>query len=601
MGLQNLHSIRDNFIIIGLTGSLGSGCTTIGKILSDPKQTFPRVSAGLDLKNKFDSLEERRFDILLNYYTREHQSSQFFHLRVSDILFLLLVYTVAQSETNNIDKIIEVINNSSIASHIETDQKNFFATDKESFNDNFQKIIDIANNFFNNFILSSEATPTQQNGSIDFTEEFQKRLALLQDFIEIYIIKNEFYLIYFQNLGKNIREKGEVINKLPFAFPNNPLDSIFLLPEIIRKIISIFKKTLLKNNKKVNIVIDSLRNPYEIEFFKNRYNSFYLFSILAEEVTRDDRLRKHAREQKFTINLDEIKDTEKAKNNTGDHDIPFCISKGDIFIDNNASLEYLKYQLFKYVALIKRPGLLTPTNDERYMQLALTAKYNSGCISRQVGAAVVGDDGYVRGIGWNDVPETSIPCLYRTPQLLLDNPSILFSEYEKTYDFQQFIRKNIPTKLLNKPFCFKDKQNELELKTAKNKIYEKHQLSIEEQKFADKIINEFKFKNPTRERALHAEENAFLQITKSGGQSVINGTLYTTASPCALCAKKAMQLKIKRIVYIDPYPDISNDQILKFGDKEVWPKLDFLVGAVDTGYFRLYSPMIGIKDQQKFL
>lgn len=601
MGLQNLQDIRDKFIIIGLTGSLGSGCTTIGKMLSNKKQVFPKNSQGLNLIKKFDSLEERRFDILLDYYSSETIPANFFHIRVSDILFLTLIYTVAKSQDKDISNIISTINLSDIASKIDTNTKNFFRSDAKDFNLRLSIIIEIANNFFNNFIFKSTIKEIDNTNEKTITEEFQKRLSVIQDFIETYLEKNEFYLKFFQALGRNIRETGNVINKEQLSDLGDNQDSIFLIPEIIRRMISVLKKTMLKNDEKVHIVIDSLRNPYEIEFFKNRYNSFYLFSILAEETTRDSRLQKFYRDKNITINLEEIKDTEKAKKHTSDHDIPFCISKGDIFIDNNASIEYLRYQLFKYIALIRRPGLLTPTNDERYMQLALTAKYNSGCISRQVGAAVVGEDGYVRGIGWNDVPETSIPCLYRTPKLLLENPSTLFSNYEITYEFKKFIQGNIEDNLMNKPFCFKDKQNELELNTERNKIYEKKKLSPEEREFANLVIKEFKFKNPTRERALHAEENAFLQITKSGGQSVTNGTLYTTASPCALCAKKAMQLRIKRIVYIDPYPDISNDQILRFGEESMWPELDFLVGAVDTGYFRLYSPMIGIKDQQKFI
>ncbi|WP_235846252.1 deaminase [Morganella psychrotolerans] len=57
--------------------------------------------------------------------------------------------------------------------------------------------------------------------------------------------------------------------------------------------------------------------------------------------------------------------------------------------------------------------------------------------------------------------------------------------------------------------------------------------------------------NQVHTRSLHAEENAFLQISKYGGTGVQHGSLYTTASPCELCAKKAYQLGIKEIVFID--------------------------------------------------
>lgn len=44
--------------------------------------------------------------------------------------------------------------------------------------------------------------------------------------------------------------------------------------------------------------------------------------------------------------------------------------------------------------------------------------------------------------------------------------------------------------------------------------------------------------NQVHTRSLHAEENAFLQITKYGGRGIKDGSLFTTASPCELCAKK---------------------------------------------------------------
>ncbi len=73
--------------------------------------------------------------------------------------------------------------------------------------------------------------------------------------------------------------------------------------------------------------------------------------------------------------------------------------------------------------------------------------------------------------------------------------------------------------------------------------------------------------NQVHTRALHAEENTFLQISKYGGAKMQGGKLFTTASPCELCAKKAYQLGIKEIYYIDPYPGISKSHILTFGKK----------------------------------
>ena len=103
-------------------------------------------------------------------------------------------------------------------------------------------------------------------------------------------------------------------------------------------------------------------------------------------------------------------------------------------------------------------------------------------------------------------------------------------------------------------------------------------------------------KNQVYTRALHAEENAFLQISKYGGTEVKGGCLFTTASPCELCAKKAYQLGIEKIYYIDPYPGISQSHILTFGSTGN-PEMKLFYGAIGQSYLDFYQPRISIKDR----
>jgi tRNA(Arg) A34 adenosine deaminase TadA len=100
-------------------------------------------------------------------------------------------------------------------------------------------------------------------------------------------------------------------------------------------------------------------------------------------------------------------------------------------------------------------------------------------------------------------------------------------------------------------------------------------------------------------RSLHAEESAFLQITKYGGTGIKGGKLFTTASPCELCSKKAYQLGISIIYYIDPYPGISQEQILNVGDKH--PTVRLFNGAIGNAYNWLYEPLMNYKDEQSLI
>ncbi|AOQ23077.1 tRNA-specific adenosine deaminase [Moorella thermoacetica] len=55
-------------------------------------------------------------------------------------------------------------------------------------------------------------------------------------------------------------------------------------------------------------------------------------------------------------------------------------------------------------------------------------------------------------------------------------------------------------------------------------------------------------------RALHAEQNAILQLAITG-LSGTGATLYVTHYPCFTCAKMLAQLGVRRIVYAEGYPD----------------------------------------------
>ena len=60
--------------------------------------------------------------------------------------------------------------------------------------------------------------------------------------------------------------------------------------------------------------------------------------------------------------------------------------------------------------------------------------------------------------------------------------------------------------------------------------------------------------NKTKWYVLHAEANAILKISRST-QYCEGAILYLTLSPCKECSKLIFQSGIKRVVYIQDYPD----------------------------------------------
>ena len=260
-----------------------------------------------------------------------------------------------------------------------------------------------------------------------------------------------------------------------------------------------------------------------------------------------------------------------------------CNEISDIHLvnDEKNDIQPLAKQLVLYLSLILHPGLVPPTNKERTMQIAYTAKYNSGCLSRQVGAVITDENFTIKAIGWNDVPEGQTPCILRNIHNVYKQQAdrIAYSNYE--WNDTSFHKKlenkilngnwSVDLKGRNVSYCFKDI-------------------------FNDKGKGQ---NNQVHTRSLHAEENAFLQISKYGGQGIKGGKLFTTASPCELCAKKAYQLGIKEIYYIDLYPGISKKHILENGAN--CPKMKMFDGAIGRAYIHLYQPILSYKDELRDL
>ena len=424
------------------------------------------------------------------------------------------------------------------------------------------------------FILPNTSADNIYKTYFEDLNSFTDSIQEIFNKYEIYEHKASLFTYLYQIFGNNIRKSGSVYNEEFYP------EKIFTLSYRINLIIKLLRKMNIKSRKGVTVVIDALRNPYEVSFFKDRYSAFYLFSINTNDGDRVRRLIKKGFSDKQIETLDDQEYPEKKGNEQfSSQNIQKCIELSDIYLYNpderDKNFNFLKKQIVKYVSLIMHPGLVTPTHEERCMQVAYICKLNSGCISRQVGAAVTDSNYSIKAIGWNSVPEGQVPCNLRDLTSMISGfDKEAFSCYETdTEEYKQHIKEKIEGKIdcesLNGrifSYCFKDAYNSYEQR-----------------------------KNQVHTRALHAEENAFLQISKYGGVGLKGGFLFTTASPCELCAKKAYQLGIKKIYYIDPYPGISRSHVFNCGSNK--PELILYKGAIGRAYAKLYEQIIPYKDE----
>jgi len=564
-GIIRAYKEHQDLLIFALTGRTGSGCTTAANLLSGVYDHELALNFGPTAP------ELRKHKIVTNF--AEKNWTPFTKVTVSSLLIALLADAMERDEELKVPTVYDQA--------LDTVKPLLNEFIRE--NSTFLRLLSLPGV---DFLAAMESQAEYAVRVI--THELPVLLSRFKDLL------GDSYSSFMQTVGDNVRSSGNPC--VPTPNPNN----LFRLPQaIVRSIECIRENDKVKNNP-TRIVVDAIRNPLELVYLRDRYSSLYAIAVTANEDDRRDRLHAAGLSQALIDELDKREYPEKhdplsTYQTLITQDIQSCLQKADIFVSNlgahaatksrrRASNAHLYSQLLRYYALALHPGLVTPTRDERCMQVALVAKLNSGCISRQVGAAVTDDNFVVRAIGWNDVPRGQVPCALRNvDELSIARDQVAYSEYERTNDtLRTHIfeihekRQKLASVGLPCSYCFKD--------AANKSVFAQGRLAV-------------KGTNQVHTRSLHAEENAFLQLTSGAGPSIRGGRLFTTASPCELCSKKAYQLGIADIVYIDPYPGISIPQVLMTGEEDARPRLRLFHGAVGKAYHRLYEAMLPIKDE----
>lgn len=679
--------MRNRFLILGLTGPLGSGCTTTAKFLSGSTidgKNFTELLLELSNDDFLDDLDKRisrqnnqikkltdqisvRLNKPLGIYKNEmidfsedlwikdkerklkytHQQLAIYHRRrlTSEVL---KDFTKEQKTYLNISEkerqlfgfspfvyisFTTIIMKLAIESFFRFGKQNCmkYFEEKIKANDEDKKELDKIRKIFINEIEMLKNSWSQYKDANQFIKErhyevgrkfhkyldpdtfesfnkiIQKSMSDFYDFISsaysiLYKLKAESKTEEYskalsevlQDWGDNIRATGNPFNK--FSDSNDvDIENIYTLSKELNVIIKLLRfrirfidnsyKILPGDNKLLEnapafFVVECFRNPFEVDYFKVRYSEFYLLSIQADEILRKQRVKY------FSDNRDK-RDQGKTKQ-VGDLfklDVRSCVLNSDIALINNKSqIDYLK-KLLRYFALIREPGCISPTDQELNMHLAYSMSLMSTCISRKVGAVIIGPKGYILGAGWNDVNSGKIGCGLRNKRDYLKDEFPITSNEFKDKFMQQL--ENFTD---NQSICYKDIMSKLHLQKQLSKA------KIDSQKI-DEINDIVSIKRLEFCRALHAEENAILQIANVGGNSIAGSSIYTTTFPCELCAKKIYQTGIKTIYYTEPYPDsISEEVFLKDG----YRKIEILPfeGVKSNCFYKLFKPVTDKKDYQ---
>lgn len=668
--LHQMYSQRENFVIVALTGITGSGCSKFADMMSmsfeqwQGEKLIRPIEAITDIP-----AETKQGEVFKREYQRCYQLSRHYEtFQTIKYKNVLIFYTLKElfSKYGNLDDVVghlsEILAYKFHHSHKdkelhEYEVDNTFTSDSIL---GWGLTTDMAGRFAKIAALE-KASMLKENEGLDANEREEVRKLIADTFFNVSFTQfcdrlfeelkqRDYYSknFFVHRLATAIRATGCSEAKAPDFKKSHDSEHVFDVVDLINQII----KGYHANNKKLKrrFVIDSVRNSLEILYLRERYNAFYMVAIHNDghemELLRE-KVSHYADGQRLNDICENIAALSWHENKTDDFehgqffapDLQRCVSESELHIAyhtlsdlqreegklhqlmveddlDDSDLEFSSYSFYtygeqwmKYSALISRPGLVTPTRDERCMSIAYVAKFNSGCISRQVGCVIVDEEKAVQSVGWNDPPAPQLPCNLRDSNELFaaktafeqtpdKEDKMLYRVYSKfeLSDAKVYPRHDKEGKLIGSYGngfcdCMRNERNAV----VSGKLAES---GLQYAYCFRSRYNGYKEnKDAVNTRSLHAEENTMLRLARQGGIGLNGGTMYVTASPCVLCSKKAYQIGIRDIVYLDPYTDIAPDLILNCGYDI--PRLRAFRGAIGGTFYKLYQPFIPYKDELK--
>lgn len=325
-------------------------------------------------------------------------------------------------------------------------------------------------------------------------------------------------------------------HKKPFATPQEKQDFGNFARRELREP---FRDRLLEvvRQGEDKVVIESFRNPTEINFLRDEFPHFYLIALFAPKQLRQ--ARKRLAPEIFE-KIDR-RDEEEKDNKLGQH-VRRCVKNADMVLDNSAQWNTADDandffgKIDQLIRLLDSP-FRAPTTEELLMHLAYSVSLHSHCIERQVGAVITDEQFRVVSTGYNDVPQGSETC---------------YDLYSECYRKRRK-RENL-VGMKNFRCCFNcgeplPAQEALPLGADTERRF----TCV---KCGSNLLSLIPGKELDYCRSLHAEENAILSNPYLSHRHPHEKRfiLFSTTFPCMLCAKKIANSGIQRVLFVEPYP-----------------------------------------------
>ena len=293
-------------------------------------------------------------------------------------------------------------------------------------------------------------------------------------------------------------------------------------------------------------IIRSAKRAEEVDFLRNIYGSRLLVIGVsqAEEKRRETLAARLGRERDESSGISNAaladkllrRDEEDPDNDWG-QSLQKAFGRADAFLWIRSG-HATRDQVNRLVELWFQQPFTSPTRDELAMYHASAAQYRSAAAGRQVGVAIIDEDGEVLVTGTNEVPKPGGGQYWPD-----DSPD--YRDFKLNYETNDIGKRDVIQDVLRRLKA----SGWLSTEPARMDDVALVDAAIartgplEDSRVTDLI--EFG-------RIVHAEMAAICTAARRG-TALRGSTLYTTTYPCHECARLIIAAGIIRVVYIAPY------------------------------------------------
>lgn len=327
-------------------------------------------------------------------------------------------------------------------------------------------------------------------------------------------------------------------------------------------------------SQRIAFILDSIKHVEEVHLLRNVYgSSFRLLAVHCDRKKRENRLIGAVKEQKKYSGVPSIEvlsymDRDE-KDQRYDHgqQVRDAFHLADFFLDNNLGSQdgsALTNDLERFVNLILGSGLIRPNKSERAMYHAYAAAFQSSCLSRQVGSALMASDGSILATGTNDVPrfgggvydedskpdnrcvawewngndETFVGCHNQRRKELLRRDIAAWLAEEFTKDIAEAAHP-LPESGMDTAQRARQ-ETEVSIKA----LFAKSEARMGEMPGIGSLIE--------YSRSIHSEMNTLFSAARNG-MPTVGTVLFCTTYPCHNCARHLVTAGVRSVYYIEPY------------------------------------------------